>query len=187
MREDIREVLIDEATIAEKVRELGAKISADYAGSNKKLILVSVLKGSVIFMADLMRAITIPMEIDFMTVSSYGTGAKTSGVVKITRDLDVDIKDMDLLLVEDILDSGLTLSYLKTILLERAPHSIKIVTLLDKPERRKADLVPDYFGFVVPDEFVVGYGLDYSERYRNLPFVGVLRRSVYDSEYNGGE
>ena len=141
--------------------------------------MVSVLKGSVVFMADLMRAVTVPAEIDFMCVSSYGSGVKTSGVVKIIKDLDNDLAGMDLLLVEDILDSGMTLEYIKKLLLGRNPNSIKICTLLDKPERRKADVAADYKGFEVPDEFVVGYGLDYAEKYRNLPYIGVLKPSVY--------
>ena len=157
--------------------EIGAQISRDYAG--KRLVMVSVLKGSVVFMADLMRAVTVPAEIDFMCVSSYGSGVKTSGVVKIIKDLDNDLAGMDLLLVEDILDSGMTLEYIKKLLLGRNPNSIKICTLLDKPERRKADVAADYKGFEVPDEFVVGYGLDYAEKYRNLPYIGVLKPSVY--------
>lgn len=177
MHADIAEILISEEKLAEKVRELGSIISKDYAG--KHLLLVSVLKGSVVFMADLMRAITIPMEVDFMSVSSYGSGTKTSGVVKITKDLDIEMEGQDLLIVEDILDSGKTLSYLKQILLQRKPRSIRIVTLLDKPDRRIADIRADYCGFVIPDEFVVGYGLDYDEKYRNLPYVGALKYSVY--------
>lgn len=177
MHEDVKEVLIGEETLAAKVGELGAAISRDYKG--KKLLLVSVLKGSVVFMADLMRAIDIPLEVDFMSVSSYRGGTKTTGVVKIIKDLDIDMQGLDLLIVEDILDSGMTLSYLTKILAQRNPRSIRIVTLLDKPERRTADITADYTGFVVPDEFVVGYGLDYDEKYRNLPYVGVLKPSVY--------
>ena len=177
MREDIAEILLSEAQIADKVAELGAQISRDYEGKN--LLMVSVLKGSVVFMADLMRAVKIPMAIDFMSVSSYGDGVKTTGVVKILKDLDHPIAGYDLLIVEDILDSGLTLSYLSELLRAREPNSIKLLTLLDKPERRQVDVKADYIGFTVPDEFVVGYGLDYNERYRNLPFVGVLKASVY--------
>ena len=168
MKEDILKVLLSEDDIAARVAEIGAQISRDYAG--KRLVMVSVLKGSVVFMADLMRAVTVPAEIDFMCVSSYGSGVKTSGVVKIIKDLDNDLAGMDLLLVEDILDSGMTLEYIKKLLLGRNPNSIKICTLLDKPERRKADVAADYKGFEVPDEFVVGYGLDYAEKYRNLPY-----------------
>ena len=177
MKEDILKVLLSEDDIAARVAEIGAQISRDYAC--KRLVMVSVLKGSVVFMADLMRAVTVPAEIDFMCVSSYGSGVKTSGVVKIIKDLDNDLAGMDLLLVEDILDSGMTLEYIKKLLLGRNPNSIKICTLLDKPERRKADVAADYKGFEVPDEFVVGYGLDYAEKYRNLPYIGVLKPSVY--------
>lgn len=156
---------------------MGQKISQDYAGKNP--LLVSVLKGSVVFMSDLMRAIDIPCQIDFMMVSSYGAGVKTSGVVKIIKDLDSPLSGKDLLIVEDILDSGMTLSYLKEILEARNPSSVRIATLLDKPDRRKVDIKPDYTCFTVPDEFVVGYGLDYAERYRNLPYIGVLKPEVY--------
>lgn len=177
MREDVQQVLISEERLAAKVKELGARISEDYGG--KKLLLVSVLKGAVVFMADLMRAVTIPIRVDFMSVSSYGDGVKTTGVVKILKDLDNPIEGLDVLLVEDILDSGLTLSYLSHALEQRGPASIRIVTLLDKPERRQADIAAHYSGFQVPDEFLVGYGLDYNEQYRNLPYVGVLKPEVY--------
>lgn len=177
MTDDILKVLISEEDLRSKVKELGAKISADYAGKN--LMMVSVLKGSVVFMADLMRAITVPCEIDFMSVSSYGADVKTSGVVKIIKDLDQELEGKDLLIVEDILDSGMTLSYITGLLKQRGPNSIRLCTLLDKPERRQADVAADYFGFVVPDEFVVGYGLDYAEKYRNLPYVGILKPEVY--------
>ena len=142
-------------------------------------MLVSVLKGSVIFMADLMRAITIPISIDFMSVSSYNSGTKTSGVVRILKDLDHDLSGYDVLIVEDILDSGLTLSYLTNVLKQRNVNSIRICTLLDKPDRRQVDIRPDYSCFIVPDEFVVGYGLDYNQYYRNLPYIGILKREVY--------
>lgn len=177
MREDIERVLLDEEQIQHIVSDLGRRISADYSGKN--LLMVSVLKGSVVFMADLMRAIDIPCRIDFMAVSSYGSGVRTSGVVKIIKDLDINLAGYDLLIVEDILDSGVTLSYLKKMLMDRNPASVKICTFLDKPERRRADIVPDYVGASVPDEFVVGYGLDYDEKYRNLPYLGVLKESVY--------
>lgn len=177
MKNDILRVLISEEEISNKVKELGRQITEDY--QEKNLLMVSVLKGSVVFMADLMRAVTVPCKIDFMSVSSYGTAAKTSGVVKIVKDLDINLEGFDLLIVEDILDSGMTLSYIKNMLLERNPSSIRICTLLDKPERRQSDIVADYKGFEVPDEFVVGYGLDYSEQYRNLPYIGVLKPSVY--------
>ena len=178
MFDDIEKVLITEEELHNLVTDLGRKISEDY--KDKDLLLVSVLKGSVIFMADLMRAITIPCNIDFMAVSSYGAGTKTSGVVKIIKDLDKSIEGKDLLIVEDILDSGNTLYYLKEILSARKPNSIKICTLVDKPERREADIVADYIGDSVPNEFIVGYGLDYNEYYRNLPFIGVLKESVYN-------
>lgn len=177
MKEDVLRVLLSEDEIREKVRELGGKITADYKNSN--LMLVTVLKGAVVFLADLMRAIDVPAEIDFMVVSSYGSGVKSSGVVKIVKDLDVPLAGKDLLIVEDILDSGLTLSYIKELLASRGPASIKIATLLDKPSRRKVDLVADYIGFSVPDEFVIGYGLDYDEKYRNLPYIGILKPEVY--------
>lgn len=177
MNEDILQVLFSEEQLRQKCAELGARISRDYEGKN--LLMVSVLKGSVVFMADLMRHITVPCGIDFMAVSSYGSGVKTSGVVKINKDLDIDLAGRDILIVEDILDSGMTLSYLTELLRDRGPASIRIAALLDKPSRRKADVQPDYVGYVVPDEFVVGYGLDYDERYRNLPYVGILKPAVY--------
>jgi hypoxanthine phosphoribosyltransferase len=174
---DIKCVLFSEEEIAQRVHEIGAQISEDYRG--KKLMLVSVLKGSVVFMADLMRAITIPCSIDFMSVSSYGSGVKSSGVVKIIKDLDKDLDGWDILIVEDILDSGLTLSYLREHIGRKGASSVRIATLMDKPERRKVDVYPDYKCFIVPDEFVVGYGLDYDEYYRNLPYVGILKPEVY--------
>ena len=177
MKEDVLRVLLSEDEIREKVRELGGKITADYKNSN--LMLVTVLKGAVVFLADLMRQIDVPAEIDFMVVSSYGSGVKSSGVVKIVKDLDVPLAGKDILIVEDILDSGLTLSYLKELLESRGPRSIRIATLLDKPSRRKVDLQADYIGFSVPDEFVIGYGLDYDEKYRNLPYIGILKPEVY--------
>ena len=177
MKEDVLRVLLSEDEIREKVRELGGKITADYKNSN--LMLVTVLKGAVVFLADLMRQIDVPAEIDFMVVSSYGSGVKSSGVVKIVKDLDVPLAGKDILIVEDILDSGLTLSYIKELLESRGPRSIRIATLLDKPSRRKVDLQADYIGFSVPDEFVIGYGLDYDEKYRNLPYIGILQPEVY--------
>ncbi len=178
MINSIEKIYYSEEQLADIVSRLGKQISEDY--KDKNLLLVSVLKGSVIFMADLMRAITIPCEIDFMCVSSYQNGTKSSGVVKIVKDLDINLEGKDVLVVEDILDSGRTLSYLKTILEGRNPSSIRICTLLDKPERRVVpDLIADYSGAEVPDEFIVGYGLDYGEKYRNLPFIGVLKREIY--------
>ncbi len=177
MINDIDRVLISEEELSKIVKELGAKITEDYHG--KKLLLVSILKGSVIFMADLMREINLSCNIDFMAVSSYGSGTKSSGVVKIIKDLDNPIDGLDVLIVEDILDSGRTLSYIREILLARNPNSIKVCTLFDKPERREVDLYADYIGARVPNEFIVGYGLDYNEYYRNLPYIGVLKESVY--------
>ena len=178
MNQDIDHVLVSEEQLRAKVTELGARISRDYAG--RQLLLVSILKGSVVFMADLMRAITIPCSIDFMVVSSYGGANTTStGLVKIVKDLDQDLSGKDLLIVEDILDTGITLSHLVPMLKLRNPASVRLCTILSKPSRRKADIEPDYLGFEVPDEFVVGYGLDYDEKYRNLPYVGVLKPEVY--------
>lgn len=174
---DIKSVLLTEEEIKGIVQRLGDEITRDYEGKN--LLIVSVLKGSVMIMADLMRAIKLPCKIDFMAVSSYGSGTTTSGTVKIIKDLNINLEGCDILIVEDILDSGVTLSNLKELLLLRKPASLKICTFLDKPDRRKADIVADYTGAQIPDEFVVGYGLDYDEKYRNLPFVGVLSPSVY--------
>ena len=178
MDKDIDHVLVTEEQMKAKVAELGAQISRDYAG--KDLLLVSILKGAVVFMADLMREVKITCAIDVMVVSSYG-GANTSstGLVKIIKDLDADLTGRDVLIVEDILDTGITLSKLVPMLKMRNPESVKICTILSKPSRRKADIEPDYCGFEVPDEFVVGYGLDYDEKYRNLPYVGVLKPEVY--------
>jgi hypoxanthine phosphoribosyltransferase len=177
LRNDIQSVLFSEEKLAGIVDRIGKQISEDY--KDKNLLMVSVLKGSVVFMADLMRAITIPCSIDFMCVSSYGSGTKTSGVVKIIKDLDINLKGYDLLVVEDILDSGMTLSYILELLQSRSPRSVRLCTLFDKPDRRTANIKADYVGTVVPDEFIVGYGLDYDEKYRNLPFVGILKPEVY--------
>lgn len=173
MHNDVERILISEEELKAKVAELGKQISEDYRG--KPLLLVCILKGSVVFMADLMRAIDIDCKIDFMSMSSYYYGTKSSGQVRIVLDLNKPVQDYDLLIVEDILDSGITLSYIKELLLPRKPRSIKICTLLDKPERRVADIKADYSGFSIPDEFVIGYGLDYDEKYRNLPYVGVIK------------
>jgi hypoxanthine phosphoribosyltransferase len=175
---DIGEVLLTEDAIHDKVAELGRQITADFAGRN--LTLVSVLKGSLPFMADLMRHIDLPLRIDLMEVSSYGgTATETSGLVRIIKDLSASIANEDVLLVEDIIDTGLTINYLVRYLRGKNPASLKICTLLDKPARRLVEIPVDYRGFEIPDQFVVGYGLDYSERYRNLRFVGVLRPEVY--------
>lgn len=178
MLNDIAEILLTKEQLAEKEAELGAKISKDYEGKN--LLMVGILKGSVVFMSDLLKQVTIPTQIDFMSVSSYGNGVKTTGVVKIIKDLDIDLQGFDVLIVEDILDSGLTLHYIIDLLKSRNPKSVKICTLLDKPYSRKAEVNSDYKGFDIPDKFVVGYGLDYAEKYRNLPFVGVLKPQVYE-------
>ena len=174
---DIKEVLYTEEQLAAKMRELGAAITKDYAG--KDLLMVSILKGGVMVMADLMRAVDLPLQIDFMNVSSYGAGTETKGSVKILKDLDVDIKGKDLLIVEDILDSGVTLHNLMNLLKQREPASIEICTLFSKPDRRKVDVYAKYLGFEIPDAFIVGYGLDFAEKYRNLPYVGILKEEVY--------
>jgi hypoxanthine phosphoribosyltransferase len=177
---DIGEVLVTEEQIRAKVDELGARIGADYA--DRRLTLVSVLKGSLPFMADLMRAIPVPVRIDLMEVSSYGgSTTESSGLVRILKDLSATIEGEDVLIVEDIIDTGLTLNYLVRYLRGKNPKSLRICTLLDKPARRLVDIPVDYVGFTIPDQFVVGYGLDYSEYYRNLRFVGVLRPEVYTS------
>lgn len=177
MLQDIEEVLFTERQVAVMVERIGKEISRDY--KDKNLLLVSVLKGSVVFMADLMRSVDIPARIDFMATSSYGSGVKTSGVVKIIKDLDIELEGYDIVIVEDILDSGKTLSYLVDLINSRGPKSIKICTLFDKPLRREVDVQASYVGAEIPDAFIVGYGLDYDEKYRNLPFVGILKPSVY--------
>ena len=179
MKDDIGEVLFSEEKIASIVRNMGRQISEDYVGKN--LFMVSVLKGSLVFMADLMRAVTIPCSIDFLSVSSYGNGTASSGEGRILKDLDCSLEGKDLLIVEDILDSGMTLSFLLKTLSARNPASIRLCTFLDKPERRRVDIRPDYVGAEVPDKFIVGYGLDYAEKYRNLPYIGVLKPEVYEA------
>ena len=179
MKDDIGEVLFSEEKIASIVRNMGRQISEDYVGKN--LFMGSVLKGSLVFMADLMRAVTIPCSIDFLSVSSYGNGTASSGEVRILKDLDCSLEGKDLLIVEDILDSGMTLSFLLKTLSARNPASIRLCTFLDKPERRRVDIRPDYVGAEVPDKFIVGYGLDYAEKYRNLPYIGVLKPEVYEA------
>ena len=169
----VSEILIDEETLNGRIAELGAAISDDYRG--RDLLLIGVLKGAIFFMADLMRSIEIPCEVDFMAISSYGAGIDSSGVVRILKDLDVSIEDRNVLVVEDIIDSGLTLSYLLRNLEAREPASLEVCALLTKPERRENDVTCRYVGFEIPNRFVIGYGLDFAERYRNLPYVGVLR------------
>ena len=180
LEQDIDHVLFSEEQLAQRVAEIAARIDKDYAG--KEPLLVSVLRGSFIFMADLVRQITIPCTVDFMAVSSYGSGTTSSGQVKIVKDLSENIEGKDVIVVEDILDSGNTLSYLLRLLEARHPASIRLCTLLDKPERRTKPVAVQYSGFTIPDEFVVGYGLDYDERYRNLPYIGVLKPQVYGGE-----
>ena len=179
MKNDIQSVLFSQEELEAIVKRLGSQISEDYKGKN--LLLVSILKGSIVFMSDIMRSITLPCRIDFMAVSSYGSGINSSGNVKIIKDLDISLEGYDLLIVEDILDSGRTLSSLMEILSTRKPKSIEICTLFDKPERREADVYAKYIGAKVPDAFIVGYGLDYDEKYRNLPYVGVLKPEVYEN------
>ena len=178
--DDIAETLFTEEEIASIVEKMGKQISKDYEG--KDLLLVSVLKGSLVFMADLMPHITVPCSIDFLSVSSYGSGTVSSGQVRILKDLDASIEGKDLLVVEDILDSGVTLSYLLKTLSARNPASIRLCTFLDKPERRRVNIKADYIGASVPDKFIVGYGLDYAQKYRNVPFIGVLKPEVYTHE-----
>lgn len=167
------EVLIAEDVVDARIKELAERISEDYAG--REIHLVCVLKGSVFFICELAKRITVPVTLDFMSVSSYGKDTKSSGVVRIVKDLDESLKDKDVLVIEDIVDSGNTLSYLLEMLKDRKPSSLRLCTLLDKPERRVKDVKVDYTGFQIPDEFVVGYGLDYDQRYRNLPYVGVIK------------
>ena len=180
LKDDIKEVLLSEEQIAEIISRLGKQITADY--KDKNLLMVSILKGSVVFMSDLMRAIDTTCRIDFMCVSSYGTSTRSTGNVKIIKDLDIDLHGYDLLLVEDILDSGNTLYNVRDLLAQRGAKSIKICTFLDKPSRRTADIKADYVGAVVEDQFVVGYGLDFDEKYRNLPFLGTPHPYVYASD-----
>lgn len=177
MMNDIKEILIDKDQLAERVRELGEEIAADYAG--KEILMIGVLRGAVIFMADLARAISLPVALDFMAVSSYGASTSSSGIVRILKDLDEDLAGKHVLIVEDIIDSGLTLNYLVENLKSRQPASVKLCTLLNKPSRRKASVHVDYNGFTIPDYFVVGYGLDFAEKYRNLPFIGILKPEAY--------
>ena len=176
MEKDVKSILVSEQELKQICKRLGDQITRDYEGKN--LLVVSVLKGSIMFMADLLREIKCHCQIDFLSVSSY-SGTKTTGVVKFKKDLDIDPDGMDILIVEDILDSGVTLSYLSGVLMGRNANSIKICTLLDKPVNRRADIKADYIGKTIPDEFVIGYGLDFDEKYRNLPYIGVLKPEVY--------
>jgi len=173
----VSKILVEEDTLRGRIAELGAEVSSDYAG--RDLLLVGVLKGAVFFMADLMRHLTIPCEVDFMAISSYGASTDSSGVVRILKDLDVNIEGRDVLVVEDIIDSGLTLSYLIRNLESRNPATLEVCALLTKPARREIDVKVRYTGFEIPNEFVIGYGLDYAERYRNLPYIATLRPEAY--------
>ncbi len=180
MNPDIKRILVSEKEIEDIVKNISKRITDDYRNRSSKLLLLCILKGSVVFMGDLMKNIDLPVEIDFMKVSSYGAGTKTTGSVNIVLDLHrTDIENTDILIVEDIIDSGRTLSYLVDYLLLKGAKSVKTVTLLDKPDRREVDYTPDYVGKIIPDEFVVGYGLDYAEKYRALPYVGILKEEVY--------
>ena len=178
MKNDIKEVLLTQNDLKSKISQIGKIISKDYEG--KELVLIGVLKGSVMFMSDLMKEIEIPCSMDFMAVSSYGSSTKSSGVVRILKDLDFQIEGKDVLIVEDIIDTGVTLKYLVEYLKARKPNSLEICCLLNKQERRKVDISAKYLGFEVPDFFLVGYGLDYAERYRNLPFIGILKEEIYN-------
>ena len=178
MREDMEYILLDRERIAKRVEELGAQITRDYAGESP--LFVCILKGSICFFADLIRAVDLPAEIEFMKASSYGSATVSSGQVRVVSELDDKIRDRHVILVEDIIDSGRTIAYVKQDMLSKGVKSLKVASLLDKPSRRVADVTPDYTGFEVPDEFVVGYGLDYNQKYRNYPEIGVLKREIYE-------
>ena len=178
MHPDLQKILLTEDQIRSRVTQVAQEVDKALAG--KRPLAVGILKGSIIFYADFIRCLTMPLELDFMAVSSYGSGSASSGNLKIRKDLDTDVRGRDVIVIEDIIDSGFTLACLKKLLTERGASSVTIVTLLDKHERRTHDIVPDYNCFEIPDEFVVGYGLDYDERYRSLPYIGILKRSVYE-------
>ncbi|MDI9520054.1 MAG: hypoxanthine phosphoribosyltransferase [Bacillota bacterium] len=180
LRKDLDHILISEEEIKEAVQQLGKKITEEYR--DKSPVFVCILKGAAVFFSDLMREVDLPLTIDFMAISSYGSSTKSSGVVRILKDLDHDVLNKDVLVVEDIVDSGLTLTYIQKVMSERGANSVRLVTLLDKPERRKTPLEVDYACFQIPNEFVVGYGLDYQEKYRNLPYVGVLHPDIYSDQ-----
>ena len=177
MLKDVERILITSEEIGARVRELGQQITNDYAG--QEILMIGVLRGAVIFMADLARSIKRPMDIDFMAITSYGLSTNSSGVVRIIKDLDEVVEGRHILIIEDIIDSGLTLNYLVDNIKSRKPASVRICTLLSKPDRRKVNVTVDYNGFIIPDHFVVGYGLDYAGKYRNLPFIGVLNPEIY--------
>lgn len=180
MKNDIKNVLYSEELLASKVAEIGAQITKDYMG--KELLVIGVLKGANIFLSDLVRKIDLPVELDFIAASSYGSSTESSGVVRIMKDLDYSIEGKNVLIVEDIIDSGLTLHYLLDNFKTRNPESLAVCTLLDKPERRKVDIKVNYSGFDIPDEFIVGYGIDYAEKYRNLPYIATLKPEVYENK-----
>lgn len=177
MNSDISEVLFNERKIQDRIRELAHQITTDYQDKNP--VIISILKGGFIFMADLIRSITTPIELDFLAISSYGSGTSSSGVVKIKKDIDVDITGRDVIIVEDIVDSGLSLQYIRDYIGKHRPSSIKVCVLLDKPKAHKLDVTFEYVGFEIGNEFVVGYGLDYNEKYRNLPYIGILKEEIY--------
>lgn len=179
MRGDIDHILLTQDAIQKRVKEMGEQISRDYADAKEDVVLVCILKGAVVFFADLARQMTTPLLMDFMAISSYGNERKTSGIVRINKDIDTSITGRHLIIADDIMDSGLTLNHMRELMSSRNPASMKICCLLDKRDRRECDIVPDYCGFTIPNEFVVGYGLDYCGFYRNLPFIGVLKPSVY--------
>lgn len=185
LRQDIADILISEEQLQQRIKELAEQIQADYADV-ENLLLLCVLKGAYIFLSDLSRLLDIPHEVDFMAVSSYGSGTTSSGAVRIVLDLKEDISNQHVLIVEDIIDSGRTLAYMRRSLLARSPASLRICTLLNKPERREVDVQVDYLGFDIPDEFVVGYGLDYAQKYRNLPFIAILKPRVFAPEAAAG-
>lgn len=177
MHSDLESVLFTEEQILERVKEIGATLTADYQGKNP--LFICVLKGAVMFMVDLVKCVDVPLEMDFMAISSYGDSSKSSGVVRILKDLERPVEGRHVVIIEDIVDTGLTLNYLRDVLKRREAASVKIVTLFDKPDGRSVEIQPDYYGFTVPNQFIVGYGLDYAEKYRNLPYVGVLKREIY--------
>lgn len=185
MHDDIENILISEEEIQTKIKEMGKAISTEY--DNRFPLVIGVLKGALPFMADIIKRVETHLEIDFMDVSSYGKSTVSSGEVKIIKDLDTTVEGRDVIILEDIIDSGITLNYLIKLIKHRGAKSVKIITLLDKPDGRKVDLVPDVAGFIVPDEFVVGYGLDYAERYRNLPYIGILKPKIYNNEAAASE
>ena len=179
IKEDIKKVVFTEEEIRAKIRELGQRITEDYKDAKETIYCVGILKGAVVFYTDLVREIDLPVHFDFMIASSYGNGTSTSGTVKILKDLDYDVEGKHLIIIEDIIDSGTTMNYLMKYFRERKPKSVKLCALLSKPSRRTVDVSIDYCGFEIPDEFIVGYGLDYAEKYRNLPFIGVLKPEIY--------